>query len=100
MAAAMAAASDIGWGGRFIPMVLHFRGGRPAGLAPGRAGGIGLGGGGDGQRDDPCPLSRARLMTGETAMVTADIILRGGPAALGMENCTLTTVPDARLAGP
>lgn len=40
---------------------------------------------------------RARLLSEDRATVRAEIALRGGPAALGMRDCSFTSVLDARL---
>lgn len=42
---------------------------------------------------------RATLLSETTALTTVDILLRGGPKELGMENCTFTAVLDARRSG-
>lgn len=99
MVAAMAATKDVSWGGRFHPDGFRISdGGSP--LVWRQVGPV------DYASEVAATSSpmirvryRARLLTEETAMVTADIILKDGPAALGMENCTLTTVLEARLTG-
>ncbi|WP_151719225.1 hypothetical protein [Gemmobacter serpentinus] len=99
MIAAMAAARRIVWGGSFHPDRFRLsEGGSP--LVWHQTGPVDYA---SEVRATDSPMITARyratLLSETTALATVDILLRGGPAALGMENCTFTAVLDARQSG-
>lgn len=99
MLAGMAAAKQISWGGSFHPDRFRLsEGGSP--LVWRQTGPVDYAS--EVQAADSPMITaryRATLLSETTALATVDILLRGGPAALGMENCTFTAVLDARRSG-
>lgn len=99
MLAGMVAAKQIAWGGHFHPDRFRLsEGGSP--LVWRQTGPVDYAS--EVQATDSLMITaryRARLLSETTALATVDILLRGGPKELGMENCTFTAVLDARRGG-